>query len=52
LVGSKGLQLAQEIHLGQLGRPRFPCSLIRRLIERIVIERSQLDPELLAHRGA
>ena len=52
LVGSKRLELAQEAHLGQLGRPRFPCPLIRQQIERIIIERSQLDPKLLAHRGA
>jgi hypothetical protein len=51
LVGRERLELAQKAHLGQFGRPRFPWPLIRWQIERIIIERSQRDPELLAHRG-
>ena len=49
LLGSKRLQLAKEARLGPLGRPRLPCPLIRRQIERILLERSHFDPELLAH---
>lgn len=52
LVGSKRPQLAQESHLRQLGRPRFPCPLIRWQIDRIVLERNQLDPQLVEHGGA